>query len=200
MNVALRRPMTVDSFLAWEDDQELRHEFDGFQTRAMTGGTAGHATIQMNLAVALGTRLRGKPRRAFGSDLKIRLSGSARYPDAQVVCSPVLPTAEWVTEPVVVFEILSPSTMHEDLVVKNAEYQATPSIQHYVVLEQAHAAALVFSRKGGEWVVATLSGADAVLVLPEIEIEIPLAELYADVGLASDERANTLPAVEDRLP
>jgi len=45
MNVALRKPMTLEQFLAWEERQELRHEFDGFQPIAMAGGTATHATI-----------------------------------------------------------------------------------------------------------------------------------------------------------
>ena len=193
MNIALRSPMTVEAFLAWEEAQELRHEFDGFQPLAMTGGTAGHAGIQTNLLVALSSRLRGTGCRAFGSELKVRLVSSVRYADALVLCSPVLPTAAWVTDPVVVFEILSPSTAHEDLVVKNAEYQAAPSIQRYVVLEQTHAAALVFSRKGGEWVAATLSGSDAILRLPEIGIDIPLIELYADIGLEPDQQA-TRPA------
>ncbi len=49
MNVALRRPMTLDEFLAWENRQELRYEFDGFQPIAMTGGTAAHAAIQRRM-------------------------------------------------------------------------------------------------------------------------------------------------------
>ena len=53
MNVALRRPMTVPEFLAWEERQELRYEFDGFQPVAMPGGTRVHAAIEMNLAAAL---------------------------------------------------------------------------------------------------------------------------------------------------
>ena len=61
MNVALRVPMTLAEFLDWEDRQELRYEFDGLQPIAMTGGTRAHAAIQGNLAVALKTRLRGKP-------------------------------------------------------------------------------------------------------------------------------------------
>ena len=72
MNVVLRRPMTVEQFLIWENQQALRYEFDGFQPVAMTGGTAAHAFIQSNLLVALGSGLRGKPCRAVGSELKIQ--------------------------------------------------------------------------------------------------------------------------------
>ena len=49
MNIAMRRPMTLEQFLAWEDRQELRYEFDGFQPIGMTGGIYAHARIQGNL-------------------------------------------------------------------------------------------------------------------------------------------------------
>ena len=181
MNVALRRPMTLEQFLAWEERQPLRHEFDGVQPVAMTGGTAAHSAIQVNLTSALRNRLRGGPCRPHGSELKLLVAGRIRYPDAFVVCTPVPPRATVVTEPVVVFEVLSDSTAGNDLVVKNAEYRATPSVQRYVVLQQASAAAVVFARKGEDWVTDLLAGDDAVLRLPEVGIEIPLAEVYADV-------------------
>ncbi len=184
MNVALRKPLTVPQFLAWEERQALRYEFDGFQPLAMTGGTVAHATVQRNLAIAVGGRLRGKPCRFYGSDLKIEAAGSIRYPDGFVVCSRPANAGTLVTDPVVVFEILSESTAHTDLTVKNAEYRATPSIRRYVILEQTHIAALVFARHGEDWLSHVLTGADAVLALPEVGIELPLGELYADLDLA----------------
>ena len=159
MNVVLRRPMSLDDFLDWEERQELRYEFDGFQPVAMTGGTSEHAAIQRNLIMALGNRLRGKPCQAYGSELKIAVAGSIRYPDAFVVCSPVARGATVVTDPVVVFEVLSPSTSTTDSIVKNQEYRDTPSIQRYVMLEQDHQGAIVFGRRAttgsGMWCPAT---------------------------------------------
>jgi len=186
MNVALQKPMTVQQFLAWEDRQELRYEFDGFRPVAMVGVTAAHAGIQVNLIGALRTALRGRPCRVYGSELKIAVAGRIRYPDAFVVCTPVEPRAKVVAEPVVVFEILSDSTANDDLVVKNAEYRATPSIQRYVVLQQSHAGAIVFARKGEDWVAEIAADTAAVLRMPEIGIELPLAEIYADIELAAE--------------
>ena len=74
MNLAVRKPMSLAEFLEWEERQELRYEFDGVEPSAMTGGTVAHATIQRNLAVAIGGRLRGKPCQFYGSDLKIRVA------------------------------------------------------------------------------------------------------------------------------
>ena len=98
-----------------------------------------------------------------------------------MVCTPVLPRAQLVTDPVVIFEILSGSTASSDLVVRNAEYRETPSVGRYVILQQTSAAAIVFSHRGGEWATDIVAGTDAVLSLPEIGIELPLNEIYADI-------------------
>ncbi len=187
MNVALRKRMTLDEFLAWEERQELRYEFDGFQPVAMVGSTAAHSTIQRNLLFALTGRLRGKPCQPHGSDLKIHVAGCIRYPDAFVVCKPIPPRDTVVDEPRIVFEILSPSTTNKDLVQKNQEYRETRSIERYVVLEQSHAAAIMFSRKGEDWVSEVAAGSDAALSLPEIGIALPLSEIYEGVELDSDD-------------
>ena len=181
--------MTVGQFLDWEERQPLRHEFDGVTPVAMAGGTAAHARIQRNLALAVGGRLRGGACEFLGSDLKIAVAGSIRYPDGFVVCSRLPDTATVITDPVVVFEILSETTANTDLIEKNAEYRATPSIRRYVILEQTHVAALVFAREGEAWVAQVLAGANAVLALPELEIEVPLSEVYAGLDLprAADE-------------
>jgi Uma2 family endonuclease len=186
MNVALRKPMSLEQFLAWEERQELRYEFDGFQPLAMTGGTAGHAAIQRNLITALATRLRGQLCQVYGGELKIAVTGSIRYPDAFVVCSSIPRGATVVTGPVVVFEVLSPSTSSTDHIVKNQEYRDTPSIQRYVMLEQDRQGAIVFARSRDDWVGHVAAG-DTVLHMPEIGVELPLAELYEGVALSEPE-------------
>jgi Uma2 family endonuclease len=183
MNVDLRRTMNLRQFLAWEERQPLRFEFDGFQPVARTGGTAAHSAIQRNILHALTGRLRGKPCQPYGSDLKIEVVGRIRYQDAFVVRTPLAPRQTVVTDPVIVFEVLSEGTANTHLVEKNAEYRATPSIRRYVILEQTHAAGIVFVRKGEDWISEIVAGDDAVPRLPEIGVEFPLAEIYADVEL-----------------
>ena len=194
MNVIRRRTMTPEQFLAWEERQERRYEFDGFAPVLMVGSTEEHSDIQANILAALRPRLRGKPCRVHGSDLKIKVGGSIRYPDAFVVCSPRQRGRKVVDDPVIVFEILSGSTEHTDLIEKNEEYRATPSIQSYVLLQQTHIAGIVFARgPEGSWVSQVLDGADAVLDLPEIDTQLLLGELYADMDIAG--RTET-PSVE----
>jgi len=181
MNVAVRKPMTLAEFLAWEEQQELRHEFDGLRVIAMAGGTAAHSAIQGNLAAALIPRLRGGPCRFHGSDLKfLTAEGTVRYPDGMVVCAPVAPKARLVENPTIVFEILSPSTTDTDRIVKAREYEATPSVRRYVMLEQDSAAAVVYARAGESWTHDILLG-ESSLALPEIGVDFALAQLYEGV-------------------
>lgn len=182
MSVALQKPMTLAEFLDWEERQELRYEFDGFQPVAMTGGTLRHEAIRVTLRALLYDRLRGHRCRLWGPTTKIEVQGRIRYPDAYVSCTPGSPNATIVPEPVVVFEILSAGTSRTDRIEKLREYQATPSIQRYVILEQDSVAATVFVRHGDDWYASVLTEAD-VLRMAEIDIELALADIYVDAGL-----------------
>ncbi len=191
MRVALHKPMTLAEFLAWEERQELRYEYDGFEPVAMTGGTIAHDRIAFNLQKALDARLAGTPCRPLGPNVKIIADGRARYPDAIVVCRPVSPTATVAADPVVVFGVLSEGSSETDLIDKNREYRATPSIQRYVVLQQTNKAAIVFARRQDGWLSEIVSGDDASLDLPEIGIAVALHEVYANAGLSDVPRDGT---------
>lgn len=196
MSLALRKPMTLAEFLEWEERQPVRYEFDGIGPAAMTGGTYGHSAIQGNLATAVGGRLRGKPCRFHGSHLKFQVAeGHIRYPDGMVLCSPVDRTATVVYDPVIVFEVLSPSTTRTDRIVKAREYQATPSVRRYVMLEQDGVSATVYARSGGIWTHEILV-ADSILFLPEIGVELALAELYEGIVFEAEQDANPAPEGE----
>ena len=180
--------MTVDEFLAWERRQELRYEFDGSEPLAMTGGTLNHALIADNTVDAIRRVLR-LPCRVFRGDVKLLVAGRVRYPDAVVTCSPIDGQSDILPKPLVVFEVLSPSTAAVDRISKNAEYAATASIQRYVMLEQVRIAATVFTRDGVKWTGTVLLD-DAVLAMPEIGVELRLRDLYAGVELPPPETDN----------
>ena len=185
MNVALRRPMSRDDFLLWAEGQERRYEFDGIEPVAMTGGSNNHGIIVGNLVTHLGNRLRGGPcRRMTAEGGGVATVGNAvRYPDASVTCSPVQGTQHLVPNPVVVFEVLSPSSRHTDLVIKPIEYGAVPSIRRYVIVEQAKAEVRGHERADdGAWLEAEPLRAGASLDLPEIGVVLPLADIYEDVA------------------
>ncbi len=178
--------MTVEEFLEWENQQESRYEFDGFAPVAMTDGTIEHNQIQANLIIAVGSRLRGGPCRVFTSHMKIAVAGSIRYPDAFVVCTSSPRGALVVTEPVVIFEISSPSTATIDSVEKNREYRDTPSVQRYVMLAQDRQGGTMFTREGDDWV-GHLMEADGTLAMPEIGVELPMSEIYDGITFLAPE-------------
>ena len=189
MSRAVSRPMTLAEFLGWEERQPLRHEFDGLRPVAITGGTWAHAIMQPNLAIAIGGRLRGGPCRFYGSDLKIRTGDDhIRHPDGFVPCTPGESASTVVSDPVVLFEVLSPSTAAMDRIVKAREYHATPSGQRYVMLEQDRVGATIYARAGDGWTHEILI-AESMLGLPDIGLALPLAEFYEGLAFPPQEDA-----------
>jgi Uma2 family endonuclease len=147
----------------------------------MTGGTDAHEAIGGALRAILHERLRGGPWRARGPTMKIEAAGRIRYPDAFVYCGAVERRETVIRDPVVVFEVLSAGTSRTDRIEKLREYQATPSIQRYVILEQESAAATMFVRRGDDWIARALTDVDTI-DMPEIGIAVSLAEIYAETG------------------
>ncbi len=196
MNLVALKPMSLAEFLAWEERQDLRYEFDGFQPVAMTGGTYRHDRIIFGLHRALDRALRGKPCRPSGPNMKILTAGGkARYPDALVTCAPIDPKATVAADPVVVFEVVSAGSARDDRITKLREYQATPSIQRYVILEQDSVAATVIGRRGDTWVIHALTEEDT-LPMPEVGIELSVAEVYEGVAMPGGDGDE--PALEPR--
>ena len=186
MNLAVPKPMSLTQFLAWEERQELRYEFDGTRPIAMVGGTTRHSAIQGNLRLH---PHRAPPRQAMSIPRqRPQVSGRRRpypLPRRNGRLLPLDPTATIVHDPVVVFEVLSPSTTRRDRIVKAREYQATPSVQRYVMLEQDGVGATVYARTQDAWSVLVLKPDDP-LDMPEIGLSIPLAEFYEGLSFETN--------------
>ncbi|MGA9012401.1 MAG: Uma2 family endonuclease [Acetobacteraceae bacterium] len=195
MSATFRVPtMTRDQFLNWAEAQGGRHEFDGFQPVAMTGGNLNHNQIAINILVALRGRLGGTGCRPHGMDAGVATIGdTVRYPDGVVTCSPANGLSRLVPDPVVVFEVISPTSGHMDRIVKLREYAAVDSIRRYVMVESASIGLTVHERQaaGQRWTVTSIMAGD-LLSLPEIGIEIPAAELYEGVEFPTSDMGATL--------
>jgi Uma2 family endonuclease len=111
-----------------------------------------------------------------------------------VTCSPADGASRLVPDPIVVFEVISPTSGHVDKIVKVRDYNAVDSIRRYVIVESASVGLTVHERPdaGHKWTVTTLI-ADDLLLLPEIGVDIPVSELYEGVDLPP-------PASDTRLP
>ena len=187
--------MTREEFFDWVQAQDSRYEFDGFGPVAMTGGNINHSQITQNILFSLRARLRGSRCRPLGPDAGLATVGDAvRYPDALVTCDKVRGHALTVSGAVVVFEVVSPTSGRTDRIVKLREYRAVPTIRCYVILEHNSVGLTVLTRQreDEDWTARALTSEDT-LQLPEIGIEIPVAELYEDVDLPETEAPAAIP-------
>ena len=185
MNAPMRRTWTREEFFAWADAQEGSYEFDGFEPVDMNGGTINHAAIICNLTVSLTERLRGSGCRALGPNTALATANQAiRYPDMLVTCATLDGNARLVSGAVVIFEVINPSTSHTDRIVKVREYASIDTVRRYVIVESVTVGLTVFERAGAgmPWLADTLSTQD-MLHMPELEISVPVGELYRDVDV-----------------
>jgi Uma2 family endonuclease len=182
MPSAAEQLMTLDEFLAWEREQPEPYEFNGFVIIAMTGGSLDHSTIASNLHRVLSDRLRGSGCRAFRGDAKVVANATVRYPDLSVTCSPVRGRDDIVTDPVLLIEVVLPSTEHVDRGRKKLDYFATPSVKQYAVVEQDERLVDLYTRTEAGWVNDIVTG-DAVLNLSSVGVELGLDAIYEDTDL-----------------
>lgn len=190
---APRKRWTIQEYYRLENDASERHEFDDGEILAMSGGSATHALIMANVSAELHQRLRGRPCRPYSSDLRVRVAGHPRvvYPDVTVIrgkpeTDPDDPAGHAVLNPRVVVEVMSPSTRTYDRTVKFDAYRRIESLQEYILVEQDEPRVESFLRQeDGAWSFESAAGTDAVLRVRSLELELPLAELYAGVTFAT---------------
>ena len=150
----------------------------------VAGATRRHNRIVSALDVALNTRLSDGPCEAVVTDMKVSAETweSYTYPDVVVFCEDDArfedEEEDVLTNPVVVFEVLSPSTRARDRGVKFDLYRSIPSLRHYVLVEPERREIDHYARQGADaWLLTTLRD-DAVLRLDPPGVELPLDEIY----------------------
>ena len=178
---------TVDDFLTWENQEPQRYEFVGGVLTLMAGGTENHDLIGINIAAILNQRLRGTPCRVHGSNLKVRSPASAiMYPDAFVRCGPASGDRTVVSDPVLVVEVLSPTTQQADLTRKRWAYQAIDTLQAMLFVAADEARVELFSAgPDGVWLSRFIVGPDGEVPLDALSVALPMAELYAGADLGA---------------
>jgi Uma2 family endonuclease len=175
---------TADEYLAWERAQPERHEYIDGEVFAMAGGEDRNATVAGNLYIAVRQHLRGGPCHAYVGEVRLHVEASNAYfyPDLMVTCDPVDATSRLAkSAPLLVVEVLSPSTGAYDRGDKFAHYRGIPSLQEYVLIDINRRATDVY-RKGmdGLWVLHPFVGEQAV-ELASVALTVTAAELFADL-------------------
>jgi Uma2 family endonuclease len=169
---------TLEEFLEWESLQEVRYELVDGLVRAMTGGTADHNTIVLNLVGSLRAATRGGECRVFAEGMKVIVGGAVMYPDVVVTCARVEPKADSVTEPVLIIEVLSRSTHEIDRGRKWLAYQQIDSLKQYVLVSQDQARVEIYRRTDQGWSYVVITGLSSTLTLEPGTSATTLAEIY----------------------
>lgn len=173
--------ISVDDYLAGEEDGEVRHELIDGEAYAMTGGTKNHSTlIGMIQGFIMNHLLIHNPNnkcRVYPSDLKVRINNNFYYPDVVVTCEENAQAHPTYTEqPLVIVEVLSKSTRRLDQTIKLEQYTNIPSLQEYILVEQDIAEIKVFRRKQ-HWQPQFYYLGDQ-LNLDSIELTLDVADIY----------------------
>ena len=188
MDTVIDRPWTTDRFLAWEDRQEGKHEFDGFKVISMTGGSVAHQRIVCNLCVLLSQLLPGMGFLAL-HEMRVRVGRWVRYPDVVICASSVPQTQRTLADAVAVFEVLSDDTAATDRIEKLRDYADIPSLRYYVMLEQASKAAIVHvPARDGAWTSMVVAEGD--IRLGGLNIALPLDGNYQGLSFPPDAEVN----------
>jgi Uma2 family endonuclease len=183
-----RRHMTVDQYLAFEQQSPARHEFLAGEVFAMTGSSAQHNAIAARLFAALELHLRGTAWQAFVSDVKVRVRTNMRdyfyYPDILVVSDAdrredgeerVL----FVRNPRLIVEVISPSTENIDRREKAMMYRESATLEEYVIVAQEECEVTIFRRRQ-HWRPVVCNALEDTAEFRCIGLSLPLTNIYRD--------------------
>ena len=183
-----REHWTVAEYLALEQQSDHKHEFIDGEVRAMVGASRTHNVIASSITGLLYTQLAKRPCEHYQGDMRVRLHAEKGYvyPDVTVVCDAphfVEGQFDTLTNPTVIFEVLSPSTATYDRGEKSVYYRAIPTVQHYVLVGQDAPQVEVYTRRSQtEWLYQEITGLASVILLPAIDCTLALTDIYAKVS------------------
>ncbi len=185
MAMQIKQMMSVADYLAWEEWQELKHEYIDREIIEMTGGTSEHSIIKVNILFSLRIRVSRQDFTIYNSDMRIQATESRYvYPDASVVRGLAQFTDDsklTLLNPVFVVEVTSPSSARRDRIDKLDYYFAVPSIEAYLIIDQDRVHAELYTRAADGWRSREFSSRDDVMPLAALNCELPLAQVYLDI-------------------
>jgi Uma2 family endonuclease len=185
--------ITLDDFIATAEVSEERLEFVDGQILAMSGASLEHGLIVSSIATALSNQLRARPCGvvAQGTLVRAHAGDDTFLPDVAVFCGQPerdrFRGVDLLLNPVLLVEVLSPSTTNYDHGRKWESYQGIKSLQHYLLVAQDKARVEQYTRYGEHfWHYTETLGLDAVVRFESLNASLTMAEIYEGV-LTADE-------------
>ncbi len=190
--------MSPEQFFAWHEHQEKRFELiDGLpvmQPKMQIGASRKHDRVTMNALLSFGNQLRGKPCEANTADVAIQIpAGNIRYPDVSIDCGVWRPEDKTANKPVLVLEVLSPSTMRMDTIHKVEEYKSITGLQAIILVSTVAFEVTLYTRsveqslKEGSWTMEIVKKPEDVMTFDSFGVALSLADLYEEVLPSEDD-------------
>ncbi len=178
--------LTSEEYLAWERKQPFKNEYYNGQIIAMSGASRSHNRITVDITIQLGNQLMNSECEVFASEMRVRTSPeiSYFYPDVIVVCGEPRfedNTFDTLLNPMLVIEVLSPSTAAFDRGEKFEHYKQIASLQEYILVSQNNVRVEHYRRQGSQWIHNTFEHLEDMLPLASIECTLPLRAIYRRV-------------------
>lgn len=188
MSVQLNPRHTLEEYFELERVSEERWEYFNGEVFCMSGVTPNHSRIERNAITALNFKLGSRGCEVFTADMRIRVPAAPpyRYADLSVICDePVFEKiggVEALTNPVMIIEVLSPSTEAYDRGDKFTNYKSIPSLREYVLVAQHRPHITHYVRDDGDrWKYEEVNELGSELLLPSIDCVLTLSEVYRNV-------------------
>jgi len=178
--------LTVEQYLEQEAKAQFRSEYFQGEVFAMTGNTRAHALLVTNLSGDLRDAMRRRDCRVYTTEIRLGIPDAQlyTYPDVLVTCGAEKmrgDASETVLNPVVIMEVLSPSTEAYDRGKKFELYRSIASLQEYVLVAQDRVHVEQYLRQpNGSWLLNEYNAEDPGMTL-SIGIELELASVYEKV-------------------
>ncbi len=168
-----------------------RWEYVNGEIRQMAGGSDDHGMISTSVGRALGNALVPRGCRVYVENLKIHTGdGIDTFPDVSVVCGErqyYLGRTDVILNPLLIVEVLSPSTEGYDRGRKFDHYQTIEALQDYLLVEQDQARVLLFTRRNSHWEMQEVKGLEGAVHLPSVGIDLALADIYALIEFGAEQ-------------
>ncbi len=180
----LKTKISVEDYIGGEEISDIKHEYLDGEVYAMAGTSDRHNIIAGNLFANLWTHLRDSPCQPFMENMKVRVNRDVfYYPDVLVSCEQNPESSYYRNEPILIIEVISPSTAQTDRREKLRAYQQMPSVHEYVIVEQESIAVEIHRRQpDGRWITYYFTRQDTEFTLESVNLTLQLAEVYRRVN------------------
>lgn len=179
--------LTPDEYFAWEEKQLCRHEYINGEVYAMSGGTQNHSRISLKFGALLDSHLSNGNCRVFNADCRVKIveTNDYTYPDVSVSCDQRdKTTAQYITYPCLIVEVLSESTEAYDRGNKFFRYRQNPELQDYLLVSSQDIAIDLYRKNAnGRWEILSFRAGDSV-ELQSINLTFPIEQVYRGIDFS----------------